>query len=129
MEPQTIKKTLFVALSILWINMNLTSCYKDNEENLYPRTGNCNTEAVTFSKIILPQISAQCASCHSGSGASAGIRLTNYSEISAAIDAGRFMGSIKHQAGFSAMPKGGAKMSDCSISQIEAWIANGKPNN
>ncbi|MBK9291729.1 MAG: cytochrome c [Bacteroidetes bacterium] len=103
------------------------SCYKDNEEDLYP--GGCNTENVKFSTTIQPIFNSSCVSCHSGAGASAGIRLSNHSEVVAAVDGGRLLGAIKHQSGFSAMPPSGPKLTDCQISQIEAWVAQGKPNN
>jgi hypothetical protein len=31
--------------------------------------------------------------------------------------------------GFSPMPKSNAKLSDCTIAQLEKWIAQGAPNN
>ena len=32
-----------------------------------------------------------------------------------------------HEDGFVNMPFGGAKLSDCNISKMEAWIADGAP--
>lgn len=112
---------------LLTASLLLNGCYKDNEEDLYGN--NCQTSNVSFSTTIQPILNASCVSCHSGAGASAGIRLTSHSEVSAAIDGGRFIGAIKHQSGFSAMPPSGPKLTDCQISQIEAWVAQGKPNN
>ena len=107
----------------------LSGCYKDNEEDLYPGGTDCNTENVSFSQTIQPIINNSCVGCHSGAGASAGISLANHSEIVAAIDGGSFLGAIKHEQGFSAMPQGAPKLSDCNIQQIEAWVQQGKPNN
>jgi hypothetical protein len=42
---------------------------------------------------------------------------------------GKLYGSIAHQAGFSPMPKNGAKLSDCEITQVQRWIAAGSLNN
>ncbi len=121
-------KRLLISISFLALmSLSLNSCYKDNEEDLYGN--NCQTSNVSFSTTIQPVLNASCVSCHSGAGASAGIRLSNHSEVSAAIDGGRFIGAIKHQSGFSAMPPSGPKLTTCQISQIEAWVAQGKPNN
>jgi uncharacterized membrane protein len=121
-------KRLLISISFLALMiLSLNSCYKDNEEDLYGN--NCQTSNVSFSATIQPVLNANCVSCHSGAGASAGIRLSNHSEVSAAIDGGRFIGAIKHQGGFSAMPPSGPKLTTCQISQIEAWVAQGKPNN
>ncbi|PKP50629.1 MAG: hypothetical protein CVT92_14260 [Bacteroidetes bacterium HGW-Bacteroidetes-1] len=127
MEHQIINKTILSILVIL--SFTLSSCFKDNEEDLYPDGGTCNTENVSFSQTIWPVINNNCVSCHSGAGANAGIRLGSYSEFVEAIDGGRLLGAIKHESGFSAMPQGGAQLNNCSISQIEAWIAQGKLNN
>ncbi|HMM11467.1 MAG TPA: cytochrome c [Bacteroidales bacterium] len=120
---------LLISISLLGLlAISLNSCYKDNEEDLYG-TDNCVTTNVSFNTQVQPVLNANCVSCHSGAGASAGIRLSNHTEVSAAIDGGRFVGAIKHQSGFSAMPPSGPKLTNCQISQIEAWIAQGKPNN
>lgn len=40
------------------------------------------------------------------------------------------LGNIKHLTpGYVAMPQGAAKLSDCDIAIIEAWINQGAPNN
>lgn len=105
-----------------------TSCYKDNEEHLYPGTA-CDTENVSFSADIWPVVSSNCVGCHSGAAASGGVRMDNYAEWVEAINGGRVMGAIRHESGFSPMPKGGGKLSNCSVSQIEAWIEDGMPDN
>ncbi|HQO50799.1 MAG TPA: hypothetical protein PK939_10240 [Bacteroidales bacterium] len=128
MEHLTTKHRLKAFALIAAASLMLSSCYKDNEEDLYP-DNNCNTTNVSFSATVWPAINNNCVSCHSGAGASAGIRLGNYNEVVAAVDGGRFLGAIKHENGFSAMPQGAAKLSDCAISQIDAWIAQGKLNN
>lgn len=39
------------------------------------------------------------------------------------------VGNIRHDAGFPAMPQGGAKLDDCKIALIKAWVDAGAPNN
>jgi hypothetical protein len=74
-------------------------------------------------------LSQGCGSCHSGAGASAGVRLDNYNSIKQVAQSGKLIGVISHAKGFSPMPQGGAKLSDCKIEQVQAWINKGLPNN
>lgn len=107
--------------------ISLSSCYKDNEETMYP--DNCNTDHVSFSATIQPLLNNNCTACHSGDAPSGGITLTNYADIVNVANSGSLLGTIKHESGFPAMPQGGASLSDCSISQVEEWIRQGTPNN
>lgn len=104
-----------------WIRQGARNnvCYDDQ----------CDTIDVTFSGQIWPVIQNSCLGCHSGSNASAGLLLTNHSEIASASVSGNLMASISHTTGFSPMPKNGNKLSDCTISQFNKWIENGTPNN
>jgi hypothetical protein len=88
----------------------------------------CDTNSYTFSGAILPLVQTYCKGCHSGNTPSGDILLTDYATVKSAVESGRFVGAVEHQAGFSAMPKGGNKLSDCNIVQINKWIANGMPN-
>jgi len=89
----------------------------------------CDTLNVTFSGTIWPVVQNRCFGCHSGASPSGGISLENYDNVVEAVNSGRLMGAIKHENGFSAMPKNGSKLSDCNISQFQKWINNGTPNN
>lgn len=42
---------------------------------------------------------------------------------------GKLMGAIQHLPGFSAMPKGGGKITDCNILILNSWISKGILNN
>jgi hypothetical protein len=118
---------LFKAVILLLLLAN-TACYKDNEQTMYP--SNCNTTNVTFSQTISPIINNNCVSCHSGGiNASGGLNLTNYDEILVVVNNGKLLGSIRHDAGFKEMPQGSSPLSDCSISQVDAWITQGALNN
>ncbi len=104
----------------IWIlqGANNTSCAQE-----------CDTTTVTFNDNVLPITNTYCKGCHSGNNPSGGIYLTDYNSIKASIETGRFVGSIEQLLGFSAMPQGGAKLSDCHIYQIKKWIKNGMPKN
>jgi len=89
----------------------------------------CDTVNVTYAETVWPIVQGRCFGCHNGPGTQSGILLENYDDIVAAVNSGRFLGAIKHEDGYSAMPQNGAKLSDCNISQIQKWIDDGTPNN
>ena len=120
----SIRLLLILAMLFTFV---LPGCYYDNEEELYGN--NCDTTNVTFSLSVKPIIDGSCNSCHSTISAQGGIVLDNHTALKGFADSGQLSGAINHQTGYSAMPKGGAKLSDCSISIIDKWIADGSPNN
>ena len=119
-------KNAFNAIIFSMIFMS-AGCYKDNEKTMYP--GDCNTDNVSFSQTITPIINNNCVSCHTEVDGSGGISLANYADIVSCANSGKLLGSIKQESGYKAMPQGGSPLSDCSISQVEAWIQQGTPNN
>ena len=120
------KKILIISL----LSLVASSCYRDNEEELYPVTGPCNTNGVTFQATIAPLLQSNgCISCHSGSAPSGNISLQGYANVRVVAVNGKLFGAINHSAGFSPMPKGGNKMNSCAIQQIKAWIDGGSLNN
>ncbi|MDD3637107.1 MAG: hypothetical protein PHN50_05905 [Bacteroidales bacterium] len=130
MEHQIINSTRIPLLMFFLLVFGLTSCYKDNEEELYPEAGNtCQTENISFSEDIFPIVNNNCMSCHTGAGASGGLLLENYTHISDATVNGRLLGAIKHEPGFPAMPQSGNKLTDCQIKQFEAWVQQGALDN
>ena len=113
------------------------SCYYDNKEELYQNlnnSNNCNTDSVSFQATILPIITTNCATssgCHLGPNPSGVRDFSTYAEIKASIDAsgnGSLIGRITNTTG-SLMPLGGPALPDCEIRQIQAWAADGAPNN
>ncbi len=110
-----------------------TGCYYDNEEKLYPPVSSgCDLSNVTFSGSVVPILQASCLGCHSNaqaSGSGGGIRLENYSDVLTWAKNGSLMGTVNHATGYSAMPKGGGKLSDCEIRQLQTWIDKGTLNN
>ncbi len=117
---------LFIGLLCLSL---FQSCYYDNEEDLYPSPPPCDTVNVSYADAVWPVISSSCTSCHSGIGAGGGVQLSNHTEIADAAINGRLLGVIRHDAGFSPMPKDAAQLSDCNIKKLEAWAADGAPDN
>ncbi|HRO43796.1 MAG TPA: hypothetical protein PL009_13240 [Flavipsychrobacter sp.] len=98
-----------------------------------PNTTNCNTGCdstqFAYSTTIKPLLDNNCKGCHNNTLASGGHSFENYNSTIAVANSGRFLGAIKHLSGYSSMPKGGVKLSDCQVLKIEKWIAAGKLNN
>jgi cytochrome c5 len=118
---------ILLALSSLMIS----GCYYDNEDDLYQfiTTGSCDTTAVSYANDVAPVFQNSCLVCHSQSAAFGNIVLEGYNNAKAVADGGKLTGSISHSNGFSAMPKGGAKLPDCTIDKIRIWVDSGAPNN
>ena len=74
-------------------------------------------------------LNTYCKGCHNNNLQSGGYNYETHAGVVAAVNSGRFIGAVKHQAGYSPMPQGGNKLTDCQIRQIEKWIATGTPNN
>jgi len=89
----------------------------------------CDSTNITFSGTIRPIITNKCLGCHSGTPPQGNINYSTYNGVKAKVDDGRLWGAINHLPGFSAMPKGGTKLSDCEIKQFKKWIDAGAPNN
>lgn len=107
----------------------ISGCYYDIEEELYPGEQMCDTLSVTYSSNIAPLIQNNCLQCHSIAANSGGVTLEGYTNLKAYADNGKLLGVIRHEAGFSPMPKNAPKLNDCDIAAIEKWISNGSPDN
>lgn len=91
--------------------------------------GSCDTSNITYSGVIVPMMQNQCTGCHSTANPRGGINLETYAGVQSVAMDGRLFGSINRDAGYSPMPKGGNRMSDCEIAQVRIWIQNGALNN
>lgn len=109
--------------------MSFSGCYYDDEENLYPQVGGCDTTNVTYSSTVSGIMSSNCNSCHSGSTPEGNLKTDNYSDLKTIADNGKLWGVVNHESGFSQMPKDRPKLSDCDLSKIRIWIDGGAQNN
>ncbi|HQY12345.1 MAG: hypothetical protein KTQ13_01910 [Ferruginibacter sp.] len=89
----------------------------------------CDTAVFTYSGAVSPLMNNYCKGCHNPSSLGGGIDLSTYAAVKTVALNGKLMGSIKHQAGFIAMPQGSNKLSDCKIEQVQKWVTAGAPNN
>jgi len=109
----------------LFLLILIHSCFYDNEEALYPQlSSQCDTSNVTYTNSISTIMSSYCTNCH-GAGASGGLDLRTYELVKA--NANTIYGSINHDNGFVAMPKGGSQLDDCTLLKVKAWINNNTP--
>lgn len=88
----------------------------------------CNTDNVSFTSFVKPALAA-CTNCHRAGNSSGGINLETHSGVSSVGVNGRLVASITWAAGTKAMPPGGTKLPDCTISKIKSWVNAGAPNN
>jgi len=113
---------------LLGVMLMLSSCYYDNEEELYEyynQQNTCDTSAVSFATDIMPMIQGNCVSgCHVAGGTGVGI-FENYAEVKAKVDNGSMNNRVVVVRD---MPPANA-LTDCQILQMQAWILNGAPNN
>ncbi len=89
----------------------------------------CDSTLITFAGAVSPLMNSYCKGCHNPASLGGGIDLSSYSTIKIQALNGRLIGSIAHTAGISPMPKGGSKLADCQISQVQKWILAGAQNN
>ncbi len=105
-----------------------TGCYYDVEEDIYPSL-ECTTTDVTYSGTIAPLLTNNCLACHSATANFGNVTLEGYDQLKFYVDNGQFLGAVRHESGFSPMPKNQPQLVSCDIEKIEAWIADGAPNN
>lgn len=128
MVHQIIRMTkLLIPVAVLALIMH--SCYYDNVEELYPSSSICDTTDVSYQNDVWPIINGNCTGCHGGGAPAGNVSLENYDEIVIAANNGSLLGTIRHENGWSPMPKGGGKLSDCNIAIIGKWVDDGTPDN
>ena len=127
------KRKIVHLMLLLCSIIMIQGCYYDIGEELYPATGggsaNCDTSNATYSGKVLTIIQNNCYSCHTGSAPSGNVNLQGYANLKTFADNGKLIGTITHSSGFSPMPFGGNKLSNCDIATIQTWINNGTLNN
>ena len=126
-----IKLHVFKFIFILLILVSLvTGCRYESRDLLNGINTPCDLSNVGYSSAIRPILNSNgCLSCHSGPVPEGNISLSDYVGLKAKVDDGRLWGAINHFPGFSPMPQGLNKLSDCEISKIKTWIDAGAPNN
>ncbi len=94
-----------------------------------PDLSACDTVNVSFSAFVQPLITNNCLGCHSGSVPAGGLDFGTHAGVSQVALDGRLYGALARLDGFSAMPRNGSQLQDCTIDKIKAWIDDGALNN
>ena len=105
-----------------------TSCYYDSEEELYPTLA-CSTEDMSYAADIFPILEENCYRCHDAANNFGGVTLEGREELLRYVNNGELLGAIRHESGFSPMPKNAPMLLECEIEKIETWISAGAPDN
>ena len=86
----------------------------------------CDTTSVSFAGQIWPMMESYCTGCHSASAPGGGIIIAGYDDMTALVENGSLMGSIRWETGYSRMPTN-QQLSDCQINLLQIWIDNDFP--
>lgn len=118
------KKLLLLSFCSVVLLLSVDSCRNDKEPvPITPVT--CDSNPSTYSKDIKGIMDSKCVVCHKPGGSFASLPLQTYSQVKTATDSGKLVGTVKHTAGFPAMPQGGSKLSDAELALIDCWIQKG----
>lgn len=93
------------------------------------QAGSCDTTAVSYSGFVAPLLANYCVGCHSGGAPSGNIALGSYAGVQSVALNGRLIGAITWASGYQQMPRSSAKLPNCTIDKIKAWVNDGAPNN
>ena len=117
------KKLAFILIAMTIV---FYSCKYNKEEALQA----CTTDNVTYAVTIRNLMTIyNCKSCHNNSFMPSGVNAESFANLKEQALNGRLYGAITHTNPYIGMPLGYARMSDCDISKIKAWIDAGAPNN
>lgn len=109
-------------------------CYNDKGDKLYPMPSAvvCDTvNTISYAKDIMPVFAKNCSlsGCHSATPPNNGYDFSTYDGVKLAAANNRLVGAINWESGYSPMPKGMAKLSQCDIDKITRWTLRGANNN
>ena len=124
-------KLSLAALLIITL-VGVSSCYYDKADLLYSgNAGPCTDSSgtVSYAQKVVPLLQQYCYSCHTGNFPSGNQLMGTYTSDKAMAMNGMLYGTIAHSAGYSPMPQGMAKMTNCQIAVIKKWIDSGTLNN
>jgi len=122
------KRIIKIIILLVISTTFLQSCYYDNEEELYPVVGDCDTTNVTYSNTIAIIMEESCNSCHNTGFPQGNIITDNYDVVKVIADNGKLWGAVNHEGGFAPMPKNLPKLNDCDLKKIKTWIDDGAIN-
>jgi hypothetical protein len=119
--PKSALPTAQIDLIKTWLAQGAQ--YNACDEN----AGGCDLTEARFGTFVKPLMQSKCQGCHSGNSPQGGIKLTNYAEIKTVALNGKLYAALTRSANW--MPQGGAKLDNCSLQKIQAWVQAGAPEN
>jgi len=127
---QMIMQRIIISGICIMAMLGFQSCYYDKADLLYPDAAKCDTTGtISYSKQIVPLLQQPCLPCHTISSPDGGIILGTYTADRVIAANGKLYGSLNYASGYSPMPKGRAKLTNCQLATIKKWIDGGSPNN
>jgi hypothetical protein len=118
--------------TLVTLSIITPSCtYSHGEPDPVP----CITDSasITYSAVVAPIIQANCRdACHNTANYQTQGGFQNFDQFAVLQNharSGRLMGCLRHEPGYPAMPQGRAKLSDCDLARIQAWVDAGALNN
>ncbi len=125
-NPFNMQAIRFTWFLLFVLGIFITSCKHEPEAFAQPTpeppVDSCDTATVTYTASVLPILQTNCYSCHSGATPSGSLDLSDYDRLAFVAQNGSLLGSISHEAGYSPMPQGLPKLSDCDITTIAKWV-------
>ena len=128
----SMKMKISLAALLIGTMVLISSCYYDKADLLYSgNAGPCTDSSgtVSYAQKVVPLLQQYCYSCHSGGFPSGNQLMGTYASDKAMALNGKLYGTIAYAAGYSPMPQGMAKMTNCQIAVIKKWIDSGTLNN
>ena len=127
MQLLNMRKYGFLLVVLLSVTFLIASCGDSTEE-----PNECETEGLTYDNFAQNFLINNCSTldgCHVSANKDVpGVgSYETYEDTKTIVDEGRIIGAINHMDGFSNMPKGESKLSDCDIDRLTAWINDGAP--
>ena len=113
--------TLSVLLVAASAAIYLSSC---KSKKPAAKTSAC-ASTPTYTADIKKIFDSNCLPCHSAQKHKHGIDLSAYEPAKAAGANKSLLGSVRHEAGYEAMPMEHEKLDDATIEKISCWIQNG----
>jgi hypothetical protein len=118
------KYTLIILIS----GILLSSCNKETETDPVVTPTPVPTITISLASDVLPLFNTSCNGTYCHGGGSDGKYFDNHANITD-VPTATLLGAINHSAGFEAMPKSQAKLSQGKIDTITTWINEGSLDN
>ncbi|TAE31852.1 MAG: hypothetical protein EAZ92_02260 [Candidatus Kapaibacterium sp.] len=89
----------------------------------------CDTANVSYASVVKPILDNNCVGCHSGSVPQGGANLSSVDNIARVVSRNRIFPRVLSGAGGASQMPPGARLSQCDIDKITAWVNQGARNN